>query len=100
MNPAHPGGPDNGQDIMKVAFRVALEKREECLLDVSRAGWVHLQPDDTGVRDQLRYRPIAKMLVQGNENTILARAILQDLQIVRACHAHLCSTFNVMAGSA
>jgi len=37
------------------------------------------------------------MFIQGNENPILHRTVFQYLQIVRPCHAHFGSTFNVIA---
>ncbi len=97
MDPSHSGGPDYDQSVAEVAFGVALKKGDERLRDVSGTGRMDLESNDTGVRGQLGRRPIAKMLIQSNKNAILSRAVFQDFQIVRACHARLRGALNVVA---
>jgi hypothetical protein len=83
--------------VQKIFLSMVLQKRQEnsgCIFVVGR---VYFQANYAGMLSEGQNRPISKMLVQGNEYSVIEYGALNDLMIVGAILAHLGCPRHVMA---
>lgn len=97
VNPTHPGRCQNDQPITKVSLSVAFQSWQQERGHILRRWRMRLHTNDAKVARQGAYDPVAEVLVEGDEASLLLNSSLQDQRIICSGLSGFRSTDSVVA---
>lgn len=82
--------------VAKVSVGRFEEKRQKRREHTVRSGGIGFDSNDAGMRGERKNRPVAEMLVQGDEEAAVGDCVIEDLRVAGAGQTYLARSHYVM----
>ncbi len=82
-NPAHAGGRDDDQAIVKIRLRPAREQRQQQCRHPFRRRRMRLHPDHAKMLGQRQHHPITEVFIQCHQRSLLAHGAFENQRVIR-----------------